>query len=108
MIKNISVEDKHARFIREEARRMKNCKEGYSGSVEPKLLQANSVVCHLYHKRDHQPTQCWALKRKQKSEDNGRGNRFPKNQREQNDDHAFSATTIRDAQSATRYIDSGA
>lgn len=102
LVENLSIEDLHARILREEARRKRDGEE----SSDSKLLSARDIVCHHCKKKGHKKSQCWALRRK-KGPDRHKKGSSSRHQGHGNE-HAFMTASSSDYPSAYWYIDSGA
>ena len=108
LIDDLTIEDIHARIIREEARQSKNTDDGNTVIAEQRMLSAHGIVCHYCHKKGHKKAQCYAFKRS-KTYNRGRrcSNEGSSSNQRRNPDHAFIINSL-DGNTSTWYIDSGA
>eukprot|EP00171_Calliarthron_tuberculosum_P003822 IDg3822t1 len=109
LIDNLSVEDIHARIIREEARRAKSGADDGRASPGEKLLRTKDIICHHCSKKGHMKSKCWKLHGRPKG--NGRRRNYDGHQKKPKDtsNYAFRADVRRkNATTALWYIDSSA
>lgn len=106
LMDDLSIEDIHARIIREEGRKGKM--DGSTGKVDgEKLLHSKDVRCHFCKKKGHIKSQCWKLNGKPKHLQGQRSGKHNQGKPRIENSHAFQA--IEDTSSTTTwFIDSGA
>lgn len=108
LIDNLTVEDIHARIIREESRKSKSSTDVDMDSSVEGLFQAKDIRCHHCGKKGHKKFQCWKLKAERRRK-NERRNRDGGNGRTKGSgSHAFMANARSDNVTTSWYIDSGA
>ena len=107
LIDALSVQDNHARIIREEARKAK-CHEGDEANGSERLISTQDRVCSYCGKKGDLKNQRWKLKAKRRAQKDVRNREGNSSSRDGNFSYAFTATAPTEIQSVFWYIDSGA
>ena len=69
LMDNLSIQDIHARIIREEARRAR-CKDGDDATTNERILSTRDKICSYCGKKGHLKSQCWKMKAKRRAQTN--------------------------------------
>ena len=106
LLDTLTIEDIHARIMREEVRQGNNGEDDNGTPVDHRMLALRGIVCHYCRKKGHKKFQCFAYEKKQAADRSRRNNTSTRNNGGRSNDHAFSTKFDQRINSVSWYIDS--